>query len=251
MSSYTPTLKAALLRFAALLCMATVFPAHAGLSIQLQRLNDTDALMLVAGQLDTVSPGSNAHALTLMDPFSTRPTDADGSWALDSSDLRAGGYLFNFANQAGRCVPTCPGTEVSPGVLYDNSGRANTIYFGNNDVVFPFPSPFAPIPSNAAFTGSMHLELQNGATFAPVGATGEVYWGLTTLLAGKGVLVGSWEMVASPVPEPTAYAMMLAGLGLIGIVARRRRHVSAVLDSEMTPAAAVAALLERDPRAEF
>jgi len=197
-----------------------VFPAQAGLSIQLQRLNDTDALMLVSGQLDTLPPGGNAHSLTLMDPFSTRPADADNSWVLDSSDLRAGTYLFNFANQAGRCVPTCPGTQVSPGVFYDNSGRANTIYFGNNVLVSP--SSFQSIPSNTTLTGSMQLELQNGATFAPVGATGQVYWGTTTLMAGQGVLVGTWEVVA--VPEPRVYAMMLAGLGLIGIVACRRRQ---------------------------
>lgn len=29
---------------------------------------------------------------------------------------------------------------------------------------------------------------------------------------------------SAPIPEPEAYAMMLAGLGLLGVVARRRRH---------------------------
>jgi hypothetical protein len=224
MSSHTLTLKMALRRFAAVLCMATMPHAQAIVSIQLERLSDTDALMFVSGQLDTAPPGGNAHSLALMDPFSARPGDTDNSWVLDSSDMRAGDYLFNFANQAGRCAANCPGTEVSPGVFSDNSGRANTIYFGNNDVVFPFPFPFLAIPSNTPITGSMQLQLQDGATFAPVGASGEVYWGTTALMLGKGVLVGSWEMVGLPaVPEPTAYAMLLAGLGLIGFVAHRRR----------------------------
>ena len=31
-------------------------------------------------------------------------------------------------------------------------------------------------------------------------------------------------VVAAPVPEPETYALMLAGLGLLGVAARRRRH---------------------------
>jgi hypothetical protein len=30
--------------------------------------------------------------------------------------------------------------------------------------------------------------------------------------------------VAAPIPEPEAYAMMLAGLGLLGVAARRRKQ---------------------------
>jgi hypothetical protein len=33
----------------------------------------------------------------------------------------------------------------------------------------------------------------------------------------------SFSLVAVPVPEPETYAMMLAGLGMMGFIARRRR----------------------------
>jgi hypothetical protein len=39
--------------------------------------------------------------------------------------------------------------------------------------------------------------------------------------------VGSLEQVAPQVPEPDTYAMMLAGLGLMGFVARRRKDIQA------------------------
>lgn len=211
---------------AAAICLATALPAQAELSIVLQRLSDTGALMQVRGEIDAAPPGSNAHALALVDPFTIRPADNDSSWVLDESNLSAGDFLFNFANQAGRCVGGCPGTQTSPGVLLDNSGRANTIYFGNNDVVFPFPFPFRDIPSNTPFVGTMLFELQHGASFAPVGASGEVLWGATAIGLGRGVLVGSWQMVSAPVPEPGAQAMLLLGLGLLGLQSLRRRSAS-------------------------
>ncbi|MBI5789952.1 MAG: PEP-CTERM sorting domain-containing protein [Rhodocyclales bacterium] len=37
----------------------------------------------------------------------------------------------------------------------------------------------------------------------------------------------SVQAVAAPVPEPETYALMLAGLGLMGFVARRRKQRSA------------------------
>ncbi len=36
------------------------------------------------------------------------------------------------------------------------------------------------------------------------------------------------QMMATPVPEPETYMMLLAGLGLMGFVARRRRQGAAV-----------------------
>ena len=45
---------------------------------------------------------------------------------------------------------------------------------------------------------------------------------------------GTWTMGVAPIPEPETYAMLLAGLGLIGAVARRRRAVK--FDSHALPA---------------
>ncbi len=44
----------------------------------------------------------------------------------------------------------------------------------------------------------------------------------STVIGGSGVNIGALAYVSS-VPEPETYAMMLAGLGLLGVVARRRK----------------------------
>jgi len=49
----------------------------------------------------------------------------------------------------------------------------------------------------------------------------------TTGGASKDIVIDSVYVVAAPVPEPETYAMMLAGLGLMGAVARRRKSKAA------------------------
>jgi hypothetical protein len=38
------------------------------------------------------------------------------------------------------------------------------------------------------------------------------------------VELGNWSATVTAVPEPETYAMLLAGLGLMGVVARRRQQ---------------------------
>ncbi len=54
--------------------------------------------------------------------------------------------------------------------------------------------------------------------------TGPAYLSIAGVTSGTlgGIYSGSIETVAAPVPEPETYAMLLAGLGLMGAVVRRR-----------------------------
>jgi hypothetical protein len=45
-----------------------------------------------------------------------------------------------------------------------------------------------------------------------------------TIAAGQSVTIGYSYTFAQAVPEPETYAMLLAGLGLMGFVARRRQR---------------------------
>lgn len=215
----------------AVLCGVAI-PARADIAVKLGRISDTEAILTVVGALESAPPDSNAHALFLMDPFQIRPSPTANTWVLDDSELHVGSFTFNFANEAGSDIGLNPNRP--PGTA-GVTGFGNTIYFGNSSFVFPLPNPFEPIPTLVQFEGSMFLNLSSGSTFAPIGSRGDVHWGITltqiTFPGGsgftqqdKGVLAGSWEMVnALPVPEPTASAMWVLGLGVVGGIAFRRR----------------------------
>lgn len=178
--------------------------ASADVTLRLARLSDTEAVLIGSGTLGTVVPASNSHALFLIDPFVGSPNG--NNWVLEESELDVGpSYRFNFANDMG--------TDT------DADAFLNTLYVGR--VEFETQT-FPQIPSNEPLVGTMFLRLEpNGATFAPIGSTGQVYWGTTTGDI-RGVLSGTWEIVAAPVPEPMSVHMMLGGLALLALLGKRR-----------------------------
>jgi hypothetical protein len=99
---------------------------------------------------------------------------------------------------------------------------------------------------SSAVTGSYYFDLSTqvqssyfeasvnnvtGIVTAKVGATGDVFSGtLTNSYTGTGVGIGFYGnatasnyYVQSAVPEPEALAMLLAGVGVVGVMVRKRR----------------------------
>ena len=54
-------------------------------------------------------------------------------------------------------------------------------------------------------------------------ATGSYYLQVSGTLASTGTGAFGGAAALNPVPEPETYGMMLAGLGVVGLLARRRR----------------------------
>lgn len=83
-----------------------------------------------------------------------------------------------------------------------------------------------PLTGNAPVTGSNAL-IKNSVTFA-LGALPQGF--SLTQIGNVSFQYGtSLSEPFIPVPEPESYAMMLAGLGLLGFVARRRRRQDAAI----------------------
>jgi hypothetical protein len=92
---------------------------------------------------------------------------------------------------------------------------------------------FGAITDFAASLNGSPLFLSSFASGSPVMVTTQVLAGSTTIPAGNFTLQVSGvagtggasfggSIIATPVPEPETYAMMLAGLVAVGFLARRR-----------------------------
>lgn len=78
--------------------------------------------------------------------------------------------------------------------------------------------------SVAALTGPTAVSQPTGNNFSFSSLTAGTYhlWATVTSQNGGGAFIGANYNV-TPVPEPETYALLLAGLGVVGFVARRRR----------------------------
>jgi hypothetical protein len=102
-------------------------------------------------------------------------------------------------------------------------------YAGTSGVTQSFAPPqytnsqsYADALTLAAFTGAGTLKVgTTGATSATYVGSGNFNRSLPTEIDTRAVV--TYNYVAAPVPEPETYAMMLAGLGLMGFVLRKRK----------------------------
>src|SRR5207237_617439 len=105
----------------------------------------------------------------------------------------------------------------------------HTDYAGASGVTQSFAPPqyvnsqsFTDALTLAAFTGSGTLKVATtGESGADYIGNGNFSRGLPTEIDTRAVV--TYNYVAAPVPEPETYAMMLAGLGLMGFVLRKRK----------------------------
>lgn len=84
----------------------------------------------------------------------------------------------------------------------------------------------------AGLTDPFVIVLKFGQEWSAYAFTQDVVAGETWTFSGgptsggglsHGTLYTSNELIPGPIPEPSTYALMLAGLGAVGLVARRRR----------------------------
>jgi len=119
-----------------------------------------------------------------------------GSGSLTTDDLSGGSYLIT------EMTGTWNGEEIT--TLKPPGG-----YFSND---------------NLLFGGRPQLDGQ-GLSFSTFGRNVNFFYGATYFRAdGSGPSkVGTFTATIAPIPEPETYALMLAGLALVGAAARRRK----------------------------
>jgi hypothetical protein len=134
---------------------------------------------------------------------------ADGS--TDAAILTA----FNAAWGTSFVFGTSIGAYGGSGVGLGQGGDAVNLFDGGG--ALQAHVDFGAATSNVTFDNAANLNNATIAQLSVVGVNG-------AYLSANGVEIGSPGLVAAPVPEPETYAMLLAGLGLLGFVSRRRKQ---------------------------
>lgn len=181
------------------LATALISPAYAAVLFTIERIDDTHARLVGSGTLGLVAPEVNDHILALTDPFAIDPVVATSDYALVGGNLRVGGKALDFAYAA------------SP--QFDLFGDLTAgLYVGNNG--------FRAYAAQDLVSGHFNLELTGGATFAAVGTSGQVTWGVIDFANPQ--LVGEWHIVDAPVDVPEPASLALGAIALASLLAARR-----------------------------
>jgi hypothetical protein len=110
------------------------------------------------------------------------------------------------------------GNYTGAGVGLGTSGDAVNVY--NSSGVLQANVSFGASPAGPTFATFNNAAGLNNTTISLLSAVGV---NGAFKAANDQFEIGSPGSIAAPVPEPGTYAMLLAGLGLIGAVARKRR----------------------------
>lgn len=91
----------------------------------------------------------------------------------------------------------------------------STLLVGGNGVAAPSVAATAPSGTNAGHPAMSFIDMLQG---------GLAYVNVHTSLNPAGAVRGQLIEVAALVPEPASMALLLSGLGVLGLLARRRRR---------------------------
>lgn len=158
--------------------------------------------------------------------------------AFVSLSALANSYSFDFMSSDSTYEATGvfnTSNTLNAASAYDILGITGSVLgAGGGSITGLVSNPSQPYPTtNYGFIYDNNFVLNNNGVLFTVGS-GSI-WNLFTEGAGFRLYTYDAEgstgkvdqlgtMVSAPVPEPETYAMMLAGLGLMGYVARRRKQ---------------------------
>ena len=155
--------------------------------------------------------GSASASVFISDTRTFNAGVIDSTWASNQIDVN--GYFDHTFNFTAGALPTL-GSIAG----FDFAGNLETQYrFGSTDSFqWSAWSSSAAVPSDS--DGLFSFAQPLGGLTAGNSYTFEI----------RGYGNAFYAVTLAPVPEPESYAMLLAGLGLLGAIARRKKNISTV-----------------------
>jgi Domain of unknown function (DUF4082)/PEP-CTERM motif len=188
--------------------------AHADTAIQLGAgySNGTDGNWTLGFEF---TPTSNLNVTSLGDYFESGVTNNEsvGLWTLDGTQLATASITGSGAPADSFQFTAITPVELSAGQTYIVGGTTGSDNYAGFDLG---NFAVAPVIGYDGHLESYGAALQVPMTYYP-GATADSF-------ADFG---GDFQFTASGVPEPAAWAMMLLGLGGLGVAMRSRRALAA------------------------
>jgi hypothetical protein len=181
--------------------------------------NSTNTVSNLMGSLSQAMTG-NANFVSLSNQLSSVYDATLGGFLVSSFHQNTTDVFSNSGNVAGVTGFATGGTkQITSGT--GNQNAYVTIFF---NPINAFASLTSPQIDKLAYGDCTTGSLMGMGTGAKTCMTGWVNHAKTNLAGGT--MQGTYpisQTITAAVPEPETYAMLLAGLGLMGAIARRRR----------------------------
>ena len=167
--------------------------------------------------------------ISLQTPYpSYTPTStfADGT-IVNNAPVAANGIVQLFGGNTNLNTVTFSAAVVNPVMAIWSLGQGGI----NAQFAFTNATPIFVSGGPSAEYSGMPISVVGNTVFGSEGNGTVQFLGTYTSISWTNPVYENWygfdvgiASVANPVPEPETYAMMLAGLGVVGFMARRRRR---------------------------